>query len=101
MSVTVQRSPGDNPGDPITSPMLTTAEAQLERGTYEINTNDRDRQTVAGAIIANDFLQPGTMHGVDIKGRRKNGLLTSYGYSVDFGVDSVNVSSTVILETIK
>lgn len=101
MGTTVQRLPADKPGDTIVSAVLTTTDSQLERGSYEVNTNDRDRVTVAGDVIDSDFLQPGTMHGIDIKGTRKNGLLTNYSYTLSTSPNNININSEVSLETIK
>jgi hypothetical protein len=101
MSVTVQRLPGDKIGDAIVSSVLTTVASQVERGTYEVNTQDRDRKTVSGEVISSEFLQPGTMHGVDIKGELKNGLLKSFKYSLSATANSTKVSTSVVLETIK
>lgn len=97
MGTTVQRLPGDKPGDDIVSSVLTTTDSQLERGLYEVNTNDRDRRTVSGSVLSSEFLQPGTMRGVDIRGELKNGLLTSYSYSASAG----EVTTQLELETIK
>ena len=100
MSTIVQRQPADKVGDDIVSSVLTTKEAQLERGTYEVNTNDRDRRTVEGSILDSSFLQPGGMYGIDIRGERKNGLLTSYSYSMSLDGTNLSVDTNVSLETI-
>lgn len=97
MGVIVQRLPGDRVGDAIVSAVLTTTEAQLERGLFEVNTQDRDRKTVSGSVISSEFLIPGSMRGVDLRGKLTNGLLVTYEYTASGG----NVSTKVSLETIK
>jgi len=100
MSTTVQRLPADRPGEAIVSAVLTSGESQLERGRYEVNTEDRDRRTVSVDIVECDFIQPGGLHAVDNKGTQKNGLLINFNYSYGADADSVSVSTTIELETI-
>ncbi len=97
MSVIVQRQPADKPGDEIISSVLTTTDAQRERGAYEINSNMDDRIILDGATMGLDFIQPGTMVTTDSKGIMKNGLVTQFGGRV-----TVNDSgSKLTIETIK
>jgi hypothetical protein len=100
MATTVQRLPADKPGEAIVSAVLTSVEAQLERGRYEVNTEDKDRRTVSADIVECDFIQPGGLHTIDNKGFQKNGLLVNFDYSCEASTDSVSVTTTMKLETI-
>lgn len=97
MATTVQRLPADKPGEAIVSAVLTSVDSQLERGRYEVNTNDRDRRTVSVDVFDSTFIQPGGLHAIDNQGSQKNGLLVSYSYSESF---DVGVKTTLELETI-
>lgn len=98
MSTTVQRLPADKPGDDIVSAVLTSTESQLERGSYEVNTEDRDRRTVAVDVFDSEFIQPGGLHTIDNRGALKNGLLTNFSYKYE----STKAKATIAmsLETI-
>lgn len=95
----VQRLPVVSAGDPIVSAVLTTPEALLERGTYEVNTEDRDRRVLDMDLIDATFLPPGGLFAIDIKGERKGGLLTKFSGETSFG-NSVSSSTSVTVETI-
>jgi len=100
MSIIVQRAPADKPGEVIISSILTTIEAQLERGKYQINNDMDDRVTMDGTVIDLDFYQPGKMARIDNRGLVKNGLITKCSGHIKVS-KNVDIRSQVTVETIK
>lgn len=99
MGITVQRHPADKPGDDIVSSVLTTVASQLESGTHAINDGD-DRIIYIGSVVDMDFIQPGEMEKLDVKGVEKVGLIAGISGHISLkGGLSMNTQLTI--ETIK
>lgn len=60
----VSRYPGDKPGDNIVSSVLTTVEAQEERGRGEVNYSAHDQVLESGNLIGTSFIRPGRIVSV-------------------------------------
>jgi len=91
-----QRLPADKDGGEIISSILTDKDSQLERGTYEINHNADDRLIVTGTIPGVEFVQPGEMVEIVVKGESKKGLVVSCSNRIEGNSDS-NTQITVEL----
>ncbi len=100
MSILVQRQPADKPGDDIVDSILTTPEAQLERGTHAINHNDRDRMIATGTVERVDFVSPRLMVRIMNKGVSKIGLVSKFSGHISIS-DSVDIHSQITVELIK
>ena len=100
MSVDVQRSPADKPGEAIVSEILTTVASQVECGTYAINDTADDRINYSGSVFGLYYYEPGDMAEVDNFGVIKNGLISRCAGSIKLG-DNPTIKTTITVECIK
>lgn len=99
MGIIVQRPPADKPGGDIISSVLTTADAQLERGTYEIDESSSDRIILTGSVVRTDHIQPGAMASIDNNGEVSIGVISAYSGSIRFGKE-FSIRQQITVETV-
>lgn len=99
MTVLVSRSPGDKPGPNIVDSVLTTRDAQTERGRGEINENGVDRVLESGTIIGTEFKKPGKIVKMIKDEGATNHRLTHFNFTVV--ADPFSLTSSINTEGIK
>ena len=99
MTVIVSRSPGDKPGPSIVDSILTTKEAQTERGRGEVNEDGVDRVIESGTIIGTEFKIPGKIVRMIKDEGATNHRLTHFNFTVV--ADPFSLTSSIKTEGIK
>lgn len=99
-SVIVQRKPANRPGDDITEPLLSDNIAKRERGRAEINRNEDDRKIITGSGPKGQFLLPGKLAEINIRGRFIRGSVTMFSRTYSLTGEVYQIDSAVSIETL-
>ena len=95
----IQRLPGDRPGDDISDPLLTTVEAQMERGRNEIDFHFSNRVKVSGNGPADEYVDPGGLANItDSEKGQYRAMVESCSLVFDIGKKSIQASSSITFE---
>lgn len=93
----VQRAPADRPGKMISSPLLKSDPAKIERGTQDINRYSTDRILKTGSVTFSEFIQPGELIEVHDSSGVSKGMLTGFSIQEDSsGQRSINTITECI-----
>ena len=86
-SIFVTRGAGDKRGEDIVDPLLSTVEAQLARGTMELDANSTTPQTVNTTIVYRSGVGLGQLVEVHdaIQGQSYRGKITGVSHRIGSG----------------
>ncbi len=97
----VQRPPADKPGEDIVDAILISDNAQISRGTQEINYHSTDRVLKTGAVVSSDFVKPGVIVELQDKSGSIKGMVTGFSLSASAGKGGISLSTNVVVECVK
>ena len=99
MQTIVTRPPGDKQGPDISDALLTTRDAQIERGRAEINQNSTSRMMVSGNLPAIDYIEPGsTVQITDIERGAYRAVVDSWALTLSINDNQITANSAITFE---
>ena len=99
LQIVVQRQPADKQGQDISDPLLTTVDAQIERGQAEINQNCSSRMIVNGNCPASDYIEPGsTAQVTDMERGVYFAVVDSWALTLSINESQFSATSAVTFE---
>jgi hypothetical protein len=99
LQTTVARLPGDKSGPDISDPLLSTKEAQTQRGRGEINEQSSSRVICAGNCPASGSIAPGSIARItDAEYGQYNAVIDSWSLTIDVTGKSHSVTSSITFE---
>jgi hypothetical protein len=87
-----------NWGDDISDPLLTENSVALERGRVEIDASYTNRIIASLNIAQRQYVQMGTVIGINEGGLVKNGMLKSLNISLVKENDSFSTATQIVVE---
>ena len=90
--------PNLNWGDDISDALLTEESVALERGRVEIDSSYTNRIISSVNTAQRDYIQMGTIVGINENGTIKNGMLKSLNISLVRDQDSFSTASQIVIE---
>lgn len=99
-SIIVQRQPANRPGPDIINPLLADNVAKREKGRALINHNEDDRKIVTGDGPRSQFMTPGDLAELHIKGRTMRGAVTLYSRTYVLNGSNYQINSSISVETL-
>lgn len=90
--------PNLNWGDDISDSLLTEESVALERGRVEVDSSYTNRVISSVNTAQRDYIQMGTIVGINEKGTIKNGMLKSLSISLIRDQDSFSTASQIVIE---
>ena len=95
----VQRLPGDKPGPDISDPLLSTKEAQTQRGRGEINEQSSSRVMCAGNCPASAPVAPCSIARItDAEYGQYNAIIESWALTLNLTGKGFTATSAITFE---
>jgi hypothetical protein len=99
MQTLVTRLPADKQGPDISDQLLTTVDAQIERGRGEINENSTSRVMVSANCPATAYIEPGsTVCVTDMERGNWYGVVDSWALNIDIKDATIEASTSLVIE---